>query len=435
MNPIASASPRREFLKATAAAGVAATVAFPNISRGADDSRRLKVGLIGCGGRGTGAAQDAMTADSNVELHAVADVFQDSVNTSLRSLKDAFRDRVTVDESRTFIGLDAYQKMLDSGVDVVLLATPPGFRPLHFEAAVAAGKHIFCEKPTGVDVPGVKRIIAAAEKAKAQGTAVVSGFCWRRSASRRAAFEQIANGVIGDITSYYATYYTGPVKPMQPASARKAEWSDIEWQLRNWMNFSWLSGDSFVEQAVHSVDKVGWAFQDKDPISCIATGGRQVPAEGGNIYDHFSAIYEFPGGIFGHVASRQQTKCDNENADYIRGTKGICVIGKGSAPYIKLHGSDDTFWRYREEDNQMYTQEHMELFQSIRSGKPLNDGSWMTHSTMLAIMGRTAAYTGKRVTWDQMVNSKDDLAPEDSFKWDSSFTPTPMPQPGVTPLV
>jgi predicted dehydrogenase len=327
--------------------------------------------------------------------------------------------------------LDAYQKLLARGVDVILLATPPGFRPMHFEAAVAAGKHIFCEKPMGVDIPGVKRIMAASEQAKSKGLAVVGGFCWRRSASRKAAFEQVANGAIGDITSYYATYYTGPVKPMQPASARKAEWSDMEWQLRNWMNFSWLSGDSFVEQAVHSVDKVGWAFQDKDPIACVATGGRQIPAEGGNIYDHFSAIFEFPNNIFAHVASRQQPNCDSENADYIRGTKGICIIGKGASPVIK----GETDWRFRGEDNQMYTQEHIELFQSIRAGAPINDGAFMCHSTMLGIMGRMAAYTGKRVTWEQVLNSKDDLAPEDTLKWDSSFTPTPMPKPGVTPVV
>ncbi len=430
MNQSPLTTPRRDVLKA-GAAGLVAAVAFPTVTFGAPDSRRLKIGLIGCGGRGTGAAQDAMNADSNIELFAVADVFPESVATSLRSLKEQFRDRVTVDESRTFLGLDAYQKLLASGVDVVLLATPPGFRPGHFEAAVAAGKHIFCEKPMGVDIPGVRRIMAAAEQAKSKGLAVVGGFCWRRSASRKAAFEQVANGAIGDITNYYATYYTGPVKPMQPASARKAEWSDVEWQLRNWMNFSWLSGDSFVEQAVHSVDKVGWAFQDKDPISCIATGGRQIPAEGGNIYDHFSAIFEFPNNIFAHVASRQQPNCDSENADYIRGTKGVCIIGKGASPVIK----GETDWRFRGEDNQMYTQEHIELFQSIRAGAPINDGAFMCHSTMLGIMGRMAAYTGKRVTWEQVLNSKDDLAPEDTLKWDSSFTPTPMPKPGVTPVV
>ena len=421
-------SPRRRFLKASAA-GIAASASFPSITFGADDSRRLKVGLIGCGGRGTGAAQDAMTADSNVELHAVGDVFPESVATSLRSLKESFRDRVTVDDSRTFIGMDAYQKVLASGVDVVLLTTPPGFRSIHFEAAVEAGKHIFCEKPMGVDIPGVKRIMAAAEKAKSKGLAVVGGFCWRRDAARRAVFEQIANGAIGDITSYYATYYTGPVKPMQPASARKAEWSDVEWQIRNWYNFSWLCGDGYVEQAVHSVDKVGWAFGDKDPLNCIATGGRQIPSEGGNIYDHFSAIYEYANGVLAHVASRQQPNCDGENADFIRGTKGVCVIGKGSAPFIK----GETNWRYRGEENQMYTQEHIEFFQSIRAAAPLND-PWMCHSTMLGIMGRMAAYTGKRITWDQVINSKDDLAPDD-LKWDSSFTPSPMPKPGVTPLV
>ena len=422
-------APRRNVLKA-GVAGCAAALTFPSVSFGAPDNRRLKIGLIGCGGRGTGAAQDAMNADSNAELYAVADVFPESIATSLRSLKADFKDRVTVDENRSFTGMDAYQKLLASGVDVVLLATPPGFRPIHFEAAVAAGKHIFCEKPVAVDVPGVKRVMAAAEQAKTKGLGVVSGFCWRRSASRRAAFAQIGNGAIGDIASYYATYYTNPVKPMQPPGARKAGWSDVEWQLRNWMNFSWLSGDGYVEQAVHSVDKVGWAFADVDPVSCIATGGRQIPAEGGNIFDHFSVIYEFPNNILAHVASRQQTNCDNENADFIRGTKGQCTIGKGAAPFIK----GQTDWRFREEDNQMYTQEHIELLQSIRNGAPINDGAWMCHSTLLAIMGRTAAYTGKRITWQQIMGGTHDLAPDD-LKWDSSFKPDPLPQPGITLFV
>jgi predicted dehydrogenase len=422
-------TPRRTILKA-GAAGVAASLAFPNVSFGQLDSKRLKLGLIGCGGRGTGAAGDAMRADSNIELHAVGDVFHESLDNSLRTLQKDFRDRAQVDPSRQFLGMDAYQKVLESGVDVVILSTPPGFRPIHFEAAVEAGKHIFCEKPMGVDIPGVQRILAAGLKARDKGLAVMPGFCWRRSASRRAAFEQIQGGAIGDVVSYYATYYTAPVKPMQPASARKAEWSDVEWQLRNWMNFSWLSGDTYVEQAVHSVDKVGWAFNDKDPLNCIGVGGRQIPMEGGNIFDHFSVIYEFPGNVFATVASRQQVNCDGENADYIKGTKGTCIIGKGGRPYI----TGEKKWRFEGEDNDMYGQEHIELFQSIRSGKPVNDTEFMCHSTMLGIMGRMAAYTGKRVTWEQVINSKQDLAPDD-LKWDSSFTPTPMPMPGVTPVV
>lgn len=431
MNLELPSSSRRTVLKA-ASAGALAGLAFPGVVLGAEDSRRLKVGLVGCGGRGTGAAQDAMSADSNAELWAVGDVFPDAIEGSLRSLKEQFRDRVNVEDGRKFVGMDAYQKVLDSGVDVVLLATPPGFRPLHFQAAVEAGKHIFCEKPVAVDTPGVRVVMEAAAKAKEKGLAVMSGFCWRRSASRRAAFEQIHNGAIGDIVSYYATYLTGPVKPMQPASARKPEWSDVEWQVRNWYNFSWLSGDSLVEQAVHSVDKIGWAFGDKPPVSCIGVGGRQIPMEGANIFDHFSVVYEFPGGVFATMASRQQPNCDGENADYIRGTKGECVIGKRGtgAPVI----TGETRWRFRGDDPNMYVQEHRELFASIRAGTPVNDGEWMCNSTLMAIMGRMAAYTGKRVTWEQVMNSKEDLAPDD-LQWNSSFTPTPMPLPGVTQLI
>lgn len=429
MNPSLPAFSRRSFLKSSTGAGVlAGGLAFPAVlSAKDDDSRRLKVGLVGCGGRGSGAAANALTADSNAELWAVGDVFEGALNYSVDQLQQSFRDRVNV-ESRRFVGLDAYTKVLDSGVDVVILATPPGFRPQHFEAAVAAGKHIFCEKPVAVDATGVRQVLAAAAKAKEKGLSIVSGFCWRRSASRVAAFERVLGGDIGDVVSYYATYYTGPVKPMPPASSRKPEWSDVEWQIRNWYNFSWLSGDSLVEQAVHSVDKIGWAFRDRGPVACVATGGRQTPAEGGNIFDHFAVIYEYPNRVFCTMASRQQSNCDNENADYITGTKGSCVIR--TRPRI----TGEKEWRFDGEDNDMYLAEHVELFRAIRSGTPVNDGEWMVNSTLMAIMGRMAAYTGKRITWDQIVNSKEDLAPDD-LQWDSSFSPTPMPVPGVTQVV
>jgi predicted dehydrogenase len=426
---------RRSFLKTASAAGVVSAISAPSISlgQGTPDNRKLKVGLVGCGGRGSGAASDAMTADSNVELWAAGDVFQSSIDGSLRNLQNQFKDRVNVPDARKFVGMDAYQKVLESGVDVVILATPPGFRPLHFQAAVEAGKHIFCEKPVAVDSTGVRMVLEAARKAKEKGLSVVSGFCWRKSASRVAAIQRILDGAIGDIIHYYATYYTGPVKPMALPAQRKPEWSDVEWQVRNWYNFSWLSGDGYVEQAIHSVDKVGWAFGDKDPVSCMANGGRQVPfegAEGYNIYDHFSCVYDYGDGRHATISSRQIPNCDNENADYIHGTKGTCVI---SGDRVMITGENR--WRFnKEEDNNMYVNEHVEMYQALRKGTPVYDGDWMSHSTFLGLMGRMAAYTGKRLTWEQIANSKEDLAPDD-LKWDASFTPTPMPRPGITKVV
>lgn len=426
---------RRSFLKTASAAGVISAVSAPSITRGqgAPDNRKLKVGLVGCGGRGSGAASDAMTADSNVELWAAGDVFQSSIDGSLRNLQNQFKDRVNVPDARKFVGMDAYQKVLESGVDVVILATPPGFRPLHFQAAVEAGKHIFCEKPVAVDSTGVRMVLESARKAKEKGLSVVAGFCWRKSASRMAAMQRVLDGAIGDIIHYYATYYTGPVKPMALPAQRKPEWSDVEWQVRNWYNFSWLSGDGYVEQAIHSVDKVGWAFGDKDPVSCMANGGRQVAfegAEGYNIYDHFSCVYDYGDGRYATIASRQIPNCDNENADYIHGTKGTCII---SGDRVMITGENR--WRFnKEEDNNMYVNEHVLMYQALRAGAPVYDGDWMSHSTFLGLMGRMAAYTGKRISWDQIANSKEDLAPDD-LKWDSAFTPSPMPRPGITKVV
>jgi predicted dehydrogenase len=429
MNP-SSAPTRRSFLQTAAAS--AAVIGAPSITRGAEtpDNRRLKIGLVGCGGRGSGAAGDAMTADSNVELWSAGDVFADAIEGSLNSLRRQFKDRINVDDSRKFTGMDAYQKVLESGCDVVVLATPPGFRPQHFEAAVAAGKHIFCEKPMAVDATGARRVLEAARKAKSQGLSVVAGFCWRKSASRVAAITRVLDGAIGDILHYHATYYTGPVKPMAPPDARKPGWSDVEWQVRNWYNFSWLSGDSLVEQAVHSVDKVGWAFGDKDPLTCMGNGGRAVPfanAEGYNIFDHFSCVYDYGDGRFATVSSRQIPGCDGENADFITGTKGTCVI---NGDRVLITGENR--WRFnKDEDNNMYVNEHVLMYDALRKGAPVYDGDWMCHSTLLGIMGRMACYTGKRISWDHMLQSQEDLAPDD-LKWDSAFDPGPLPKPGIT---
>lgn len=423
-----SAPNRRDFLKTSTIA--AATIAAPAIVNAAPDNKRLKIGLIGCGGRGGGAAVNALKMDTNAELWAMGDVFEGAIKGTLANLNAKFKDRADVPAERQFAGLDAYQKVLASNPDVVLLATPPGFRPLHFKAAVEAGKHIFCEKPVAVDVAGIKSVLESSRKAKEKGLSVTCGFCWRYSPSRRVLFTKLLKDkAIGEITNYYATYYTGPVKPMPPETQRKPEWSDFEWQLRNWYNFSWLSGDSLVEQAVHSVDKTCWAMGDIDPISCIANGGRQNPAEGGNIFDHFSCVYEYPGNVFVTVANRQIPNCANENADYITGTKGSAIIN-GSR--VQIIGENK--WSYPEEDMEkdrdMYDQEHVDFFDSIRNNKANNDGEWMCHSSLVAIMGRMAAYSGKKITWKQLLDSNEDLAPEETFQWDSSFKPHETAIPG-----
>ena len=415
---------RRQFVHTTAILTAAGSL---RAQQKADSQETLRIGLVGCGGRGTGAASQALGAEYNGKLVAMADVDLKQIDGSIASLSQKFPDRVDVKPDKKFIGLDAYQKLIDSGVDVVLLASPPGFRPMHLQAAVDAGKHIFCEKPMAVDALGYHMAMAAVKKAKEKKLNLVAGFCWRYSTSRIEAFKRALGGDIGKITSVYATYHTGPVKPMPPASGRPAGMSDVEWQVRNWYNFSWLSGDSLVEQAVHSVDKICWAMGDKPPMNCIGTGGRQIKAEDGNIFDHFHAAYEWENGLMCNMASRQIKGCQGHNQDVIRGEKGTLIIGKGGAPFI----DGAKRWRFRGEEKNMYDLEHEALFNAIRKGEVINDGDRMMLSTLVAIMGREAAYTGQLITWDQMLACTQDLAPDD-LKWGDSFKPSPMPQPGVT---
>jgi predicted dehydrogenase len=435
---------RRQFLKHSAVLGGA--LAAPSIlagkTFGAESGDTLRVGLIGCGGRGTGAANQALNADKNVVLTAMADAFEDRLKSSLENLKKAaVADRVKVEPGRCFVGFDAYQKVIDSGVDVVLLATPPGFRPQHLKAAVAAGKHIFTEKPMAVDAPGVRMVMAAAEEAKKKKLSLVAGFCWRYEPARREFYKRIHDGAIGDVRAIHATYLAGPVKPMPPASDRPAGMGDMEWQMRNWYNFVWICGDGLVEQACHSVDKIAWAMKDAPPLKAVATGGRQVPNNTGNIFDHIDVFYEFANGVRATMAQRQISGCHTDNSDYLIGSTGTGTIRGWNPPEIRNQES----WRYRGEKRDMYQIEHDELFASIRKGEPLNDGVWMAQSTMMAIMGRMAAYTGQEIMWEQALNSQEDLTkialgqenePGDpKLSWDVKPRFLPVPTPGKTKFI
>jgi myo-inositol 2-dehydrogenase / D-chiro-inositol 1-dehydrogenase len=230
--------------------------------------------------------------------------------------------------------------------------------------------------------------------------------------------------------AYYATYYTNPVKPMPPASTRPAGMSDVEWQIRNWYNFAWLCGDSLVEQAVHSADKIAWAMGDAPPVSCVGVGGRSIPSEGGNIYDHFEINYIYPNGVRAFLANRQIEGCHNENSDYILGADGTCTIGRGPKP--RIEGKNN--WTFSGTQYNMYQREHDLLFASIRRNQPMNDGKRMATSTLLAMMGRMAAYTGHEVTWDQALNSQERIFPE-KLDWNGSLPVAPMPRPGVNKLI
>jgi myo-inositol 2-dehydrogenase/D-chiro-inositol 1-dehydrogenase len=399
---------RREFVKAASAVTAIGATTLP-IWAVQEKRDPIKIGFIGCGGRGTGAANQAMNANKNAVLWAMGDAFEDRLESSQSALKDEQGQRAEVPKERQFVGFDAYQKVIDSGVDMVILTTPPHFRPVHIAAAVKAKKHVFCEKPMAVDGTGVRSVMDSAKLAKENDTNLMSGFCWRYSHPLRATFEQLHNGAIGNVESYFATYYAAPLwtKP------RKESWSDMEWQMRNWVHFDWLSGDHIVEQACHSIDKINWAFKNVAPISATAVGGRQMHEgdDRGNVYDHFGVVFEFADGRRAHLHCRQMPFCYNDNNDFITGATGTCVVnGWTGAPAFT--GSSD--WTYQGANPNMYQVEHNELQAAIRGDTPtINDGDFMAQSTLMAILGREAAYTGQKVSYADMLASTTRLGPNE----------------------
>ncbi len=427
---------RRDFVKTTVGASIGtaavgagllnslSAVAGTANAGGADE---IKIGLVGCGGRGTGAATQALNADPGVKLVAMADAFGDHLQASLSRLRSHAGDRVTVTPETSFVGFDAYQKLIATDVDVVLLATPPVFRPMQLAAAVKAGKHVFCEKPMAVDGPGVRSVLASAQIAREKKTSLVSGFCWRYASHMRDTFAQLHDGGVGTIRAVQCNYNTGPLSDM----ARKPEWSDMEWQLRNWKAFNYLSGDHVVEQAVHAIDWISWAF-GAAPLRAYAVGGRAARSGEwtGNMFDHFGINYEFENGGRGFHMCRQIANCSSDNTGFVMGEKGNCVVN----PWTKICLIDgENPWRWRGQTNDMYQQEHDELFASIRSGDPMNDGEWMARTTLMGIIGREAAYTGRTIEWDAMLNSEKSYTPA---VWDWTEMPfPPVPVPGVTEFV
>ena len=425
---------RRDFLKSS----VAASAALPLLSahsRSAKD-KTLKIGLIGCGGRGKGAAFDALRADPNTVLHAMCDVFEDRLQTAHKDLAnfvnsegaDVTAERMDVPPERMYSGFDGYKKLLDSGVDVVLLATTPGFRPEHLAASVAAGVDIFTEKPVATDSTGIRSVLESAKLAEKKGLHIAHGFCWRSHFGKQSVYGKIAEGAIGEVNLAYGTYLAGG------AWYRKINdsMSQQEKEMRNWYYYTYLGGDHIVEQAVHSVDKLLWAFGDRKPDYAIALGGRQSRTQEkfGNIYDHFSVIYEYKNGAQAHLLTRQQPGTAGENKDRVLGTKGVAWID-GWANNFRIVGENP--WKYEGPGNNMYQTEHDTFFAAIRAGKPYNQLEAAANSTLAAIMGRMATYTGQRVTWDKALNSEENLLPE-TWAW-GDCQPRPVPIPGKTKLI
>jgi predicted dehydrogenase len=429
---------RRRFLETSAVAG-AAVLASGKVRAASAGSDELRIGLIGCGFRGTGATIQALTcSDKPVKLWAMGDVFAEPIESSHAQLssggekkydRDAYPplgDKMDVPVERRFSGFDAYEKVLASGVDMVILTTPPHFRPQHLKAAIEAGKHAFVEKPVAVDPVGVRTIIASAELAKKKSLSIVAGTQRRYAPNYMEVMKRIHDGAIGDVVSAQCYWNTGGMGAVWTGEQRKPEWSDMEWQLRNWYYYAWLCGDHIVEQHVHNIDVINWAM-GSHPVSCMGMGGREVRTakECGNIFDHFAIEYEYPNGARVTSMCRQINGCSHRVGENIVGTKGTAQEGviEGSQPY-----------RYNGPYPNPYVEEHARLQESIRQAIPINDGRQVAESTLTAIMGRMSAYTGRAVSWDWVINaSKLDLSPPE-YAW-GDFPVRPVAVPGVTKLI
>jgi predicted dehydrogenase len=417
---------RRDFVRTAAAASLAA--AFPpsfNVFAAGSDT--IKVGVIGCGGRGTGAALDCLKADPAVEIVALGDLVPDRVENSLARLMKEHPTRVKVPVERRFAGFDNYQKICAlSDVNLIVTAAPPGFRPIHFKAAIEAGKHVFMEKPVAVDPVGVRSIIATAELAAQKKLAVVAGTQRRHQARYLEMMKRVKDGQIGEIVAAQCYWNMGDLWVKE----RTPNMTEMEWQCRNWLYFTWLSGDHIVEQHVHNIDVVNWAMGVM-PKNVMGMGGRQVRVapQFGNIFDHFAVEFEFPNGVRVTSMCRQTKGCNDRVEERIVGTKGVAWSTSNAT---KITGERP--WTFEADEVNPYVQEHIDLIASIRKGTPLNEGKQIAESTMCAIMGRMSAYTGRALSWDwAMTASTLNLSPA---KYEFGPSPVdPVAIPGTTPLV
>ncbi|MFZ4508722.1 MAG: Gfo/Idh/MocA family protein [Fimbriimonas sp.] len=408
---------RRNFLIGSVATGVA-TMAPGVFAQG---SSTIKVGLIGCGGRGTDATINCFNAAPGIQLWAMGDAFEDRLNGSAGTLQGTLKDAFKVTADRKFSGLDAYKKVLASGCDLVILATPPGFRPLHYRAAIEANKHVFMEKPVATDAAGIRSVLETGAMADAKKLSVVSGTQRRHDPAYLEIMKRIHDGAIGDVVALYAYWNQGGLWQ----ATREAKWTDLEFQMRNWLYFTYLSGDHIVEQHIHNLDVANWAMKTH-PVKAVGLGGRQVRTDAayGHIFDHFGIEFEYENGVRLTSMARQQDGTAARVAEHIVGTKGSSNAGgviRGEKAY-----------RYDGARPNPYVEEHKFLIEAIRAGKQVNETQEVAHSTLTAIMGRMAAYTGQEVTWDQALNSTEVLMPATL-----AFGPMPVgpvAMPGKTEL-
>ena len=425
LGQVAGGVSRREFIRRSAGLSLAA-IGIGTNRMFAAGSDKIRVGLIGCGGRGSGAARDCVRADENVEIVAMGDLFEDRLHQSLAKLSMSIDDKVSVTRETSFVGFDAYKKVIAADVDLVILGTPPHFRPMHLKAAIEAGKHVFMEKPVAVDPVGVRSVIATSELAEQKHLAIVAGTQRRHQDHYLQTMKRIHGGDIGEIVAAQCYWNQGDLWVREP----RPEWSDMEWQCRNWLYFTWLSGDHISEQHVHNLDVVNWAI-GAHPIQALGMGGREVRTapKYGNVFDHFAIEYEYPGGVRVMSMSRQTKGTSTRVAERIVGTKGVADTNGSTAT---ISGANP--YKYEGKSLNPYVQEHADLIKSIRVGRPLNEGIRIAESTMTAIIGRMSAYTGRALKWDWAMNaSKLDLSPPKYEFGDLEVRP--VSTPGTTPLV
>jgi predicted dehydrogenase len=421
-------STRRQFLTRSGAAAVGVSLAsqlvLPRGAYAANGDETIRIGLVGCGGRGTGAASQALSTEGDVKLVAMADAFEDQLNGTLGRLKKQKPDRVAVDEDHKFFGLDAYKKLIDSDVDLVILATPPGFRPVHVAYAVAQGKHVFMEKPVAIDARGVRTVLAAVEEAKKKNLKVGVGLQRHHQNTYRAALEQVRDGAIGDIIA--ARVYWNSAGVWEPRRTHEQVSGEMEYQVRNWYYYNWLCGDHINEQHIHNID-VGCWFKDAYPVRAYGMGGREVrdAPRYGNIFDHFAVEYEWADGSRMFSQCRHIPNCWNSVSEYLHGTKG--QINLSGNPSYK--NSDGNEWRYKGPKNDPYQTEHDDLFAAIREGKPYNEGEYGAFSTMAAILGRMATYSGQVIEWDKALNEGREVYPWDQEELTFDSKPPVLPGP------
>ncbi len=420
---------RRDFLKASSATAAGLALAGGlDLARSAHaaGSDQLKVALIGCGGRGGGAAEDCLSVQDNLKLVAVADAFENRAKGTARRLRqhEELGKKVDIPDDRVFVGLDAYQKAIDCGVDMVVIAGPPGFRPQHFAAAIKAGKHVFVEKPHAIDPYGIQTLNQAVELAKQKKLGILSGLQSRFHASIRETIQRVLDGQIGEIVTIEENFIRGPYG----YTGRPKGMRELEIQYGNQYRFSWLCGDDVTQSLVHNLDRSTWAMKEQPPVRCHGLGGRSSSQNLlGDVFDHHSVVYHYANGVRLYAFCRTTVGCYDENSSVILGSKGAAYPIGG-----RITGANE--WRYSGRGDNPYVEEHRQFLKSIRAGQPLNCGEYMSRSTLVAIMGQLSCYSGREVTWQQVSKSDYCLGPRpEACTWDMA-PPTQADANGVYPV-